>query len=241
MKVYIVEDMNAGAELGYTLIRKEFDQGNLNVFGLATGSTPVTLYKKFAESDIDFSNTIAINLDEYIGIGHDHEQSYDHFMRQNLFNAKPFKKTYLPDGLNEDAAAECAAYDAIIKENPIDVQVLGIGSNGHIGFNEPGASFDSYTEKVALAPETIQANARFFDSIDEVPKFAYSMGIKSILGAKKIVLFAYGAAKADAIYKMLEEAPTTDLPASALQNHDDVIVIIDKEAASKLDASKYNN
>ena len=240
MKVYIVEDVNAGAELGYSIIRKEMDEGRLNVFGLATGSTPVSLYKKLADSDVDFSNTVAINLDEYIGIGHDHEQSYDYFMRQNLFNAKPFKKTYLPDGLNEDAQAECAAYDAIIAENPIDVQILGIGTNGHIGFNEPGASFDSHTEKVALAQETIEANARFFDNIDDVPKFAYSMGIKSILGAKKIILFAYGAAKADAIYKMLEETPTTDLPASALQNHDDVIVIIDKDAASKLDADKYS-
>lgn len=240
MKVYIVEDMNAGAELGYSIIRKEFDEGRLNVFGLATGSTPVTMYQKFTESDVDFSNTIAINLDEYIGIGHDHEQSYATFMRNNLFDVKPFKKTYLPNGLNEDAKAECDAYDAIIAANPIDVQVLGIGTNGHIGFNEPGASFDSLTEKVALAQETIEANARFFDNIDDVPKFAYSMGIKSILGAKKIVLFAYGEAKADAIYKMLEETPTTDLPASALQNHDDVIVIVDKAAASKLDADKYN-
>lgn len=241
MKVYIVDNMDAGAELGYSIIRKEMDQGSLNVFGLATGSTPVTLYKKLAESDIDFTNTIAINLDEYIGIGHDHEQSYDNFMRKNLFDAKPFKKTYLPDGLNTDAKAECEAYDAIIAANPIDVQILGIGTNGHIGFNEPGASFDSLTEKVALAQETIEANARFFDSMDDVPKSAYSMGIKSILGAKKIILFAYGEAKADAIYKMLEEAPTTDLPASALQNHNDVIVIVDKAAASKLDASKYNN
>lgn len=240
MKVYIVEDMNAGAQLGYTIVREAMEQGKLNVFGLATGSTPVTFYKKLVESDLDFTNTVAINLDEYIGIGHDHEQSYATFMRNNLFEAKPFKKTYLPDGLNPDAKAECDAYDAIIAEHPIDVQILGIGTNGHIGFNEPGASFDSLTEKVALAQETIEANARFFDSMDEVPKFAYSMGIKSILGAKKIILFAYGEAKADAIYNTLEETPTTNVPASALQNHDDVIIIVDKAAASKLDASKYN-
>ncbi len=240
MKLYVVDNMEAGAQLGYDLIRKEIDAGKLNVFGLATGSTPVTLYKKFVESDVDFTNTIAINLDEYIGIGHDHEQSYDHFMRQNLFNAKPFKKTYLPNGLEEDAQKECDAYNKIIEENPIDVQILGIGTNGHIGFNEPGASFDSLTEKVALAEETIEANARFFEDKNDVPRFAYSMGIKSILSAKKIFLFAYGEAKADAIYKMLEEEPSTNLPASALQNHDDVVVIVDKAAASKLDLSKYN-
>ena len=238
MKLHIVKDKEAGANLGYDIVREIYNQGDLNVFGLATGSTPITFYEKLRNSDMDFTDTVAINLDEYMGIGHDHPQSYDYFMRQNLFNEKPFKKTYLPDGL-EDAEKECASYNKIIEENPIDVQILGIGTNGHIGFNEPGASFDSLTEKVALAPETIEANARFFENKEDVPKFAYSMGIKSILSAKKIILFAYGEAKADAIYRLFEEAATTDLPASALKNHPDVTVIVDDAAASKLDKSKY--
>lgn len=238
MKLHIVENNQAGADLGYKLIREEFDKGAIKVFGLATGSTPVNLYKKFVESDIDFSNTISINLDEYKGIGKDHDQSYDYFMRKNLFDAKPFKVNYLPDGLAEDAQAECARYDAIIAENPIDLQILGLGTNGHIGFNEPGTSFDSLTEVVDLTEETIEANARFFADRNDVPKTAISMGIKSILSAKKIVLFAYGAAKADAVHAMIEKAPSTDLPASALQNHPDVTIIVDKEAASKLESQK---
>lgn len=239
MKLHIVENNQAGADLGYKLIREDFDKGLVKVFGLATGSTPINLYKNFVESDIDFSNTVSINLDEYKGIGKDHDQSYDYFMRKNLFDAKPFKVNYLPNGLAEDGKAECARYDAIIAENPIDLQILGLGTNGHIGFNEPGTSFDSLTEVVDLTEETIEANARFFANKNDVPKTAISMGIKSIMSAKKIILFAYGAAKADAVYKMLEEAPSTDLPASALQNHPDVTIIIDKEAASKIDAKKY--
>ena len=234
MKIYVVENNQAGADLGYKIIRKEFDAGNLNVFGLATGSTPINLYKNFVESDIDFTSTISINLDEYYGIGKDHDQSYDYFMRQNLFNAKPFKVNYLPDGLAKDVDAECKRYDAIIEANPIDIQILGLGTNGHIGFNEPGASFDSLTEMVDLTEETIEANARFFADKNDVPKTAISMGIKSIMSAKKIILFAYGTAKAEAVFKMLEEAPSTDLPASALQNHPDVTIIIDTEAASLL-------
>lgn len=239
MKLYIVKNNQAGADLGYKIIREDFDKGAIKVLGLATGSTPLNLYKNFVNSDIDFTDTVSINLDEYKGIGKDHDQSYDFFMRKNLFNSKPFKVNYLPDGLAADAEAECKRYDAIIDENPIDLQILGLGTNGHIGFNEPGASFDSLTQVVDLAEETIEANARFFANKEDVPKEAISMGIKSILSAKKIVLFAYGSAKADAVYKMLEEAPSTNLPASALQNHPDVTIIVDTEAASKLDAKKY--
>ncbi len=239
MKLFVVKDNQEGAELGYNIIREALVSGNLNVFGLATGSTPISLYDRITASDLDFTNVVSINLDEYIGIGADHIQSYNYFMNKHLFGKKPFKANYLPNGLEEDAAKECARYDQIIAENPIDIQILGIGENGHIGFNEPGASFDSLTEKVALTESTIIANSRMFDSIDEVPKFAYSMGIKSIMTAKTIILFAYGEKKADAIYKMMEETPTEALPASALQNHDNVIVIVDEQAASKLDVTKH--
>ena len=239
MKLKVVENAQKGAQLGYEIISDAMKANKIDVLGLATGSTPVKMYELLSQSDLDFTDVVSINLDEYIGIGKDHDQSYHHFMNENLFNAKPFKKNYLPDGLEEDVEKECKRYDTIIEENPIDLQVLGIGGNGHIGFNEPGASFDSLTEKVALAPDTVEANARFFASKDDVPKYAYSMGIKSIMSAKSILLFAYGQGKQDAIKALFEGEITEDVPASALRNHPDVTVIVDKEAAGKIDLSKH--
>ena len=239
MKLIVVDNAIEGAKQGFEIISDAMKAHEIKVLGLATGSTPVKMYELLSKSDLDFSDVVSINLDEYIGIGKDHDQSYHHFMNENLFNAKPFKKNYLPDGLEEDVEKECKRYDTIIEETPIDLQVLGIGGNGHIGFNEPGASFDSLTEKVALAPATVEANARFFASKDDVPKFAYSMGIKSIMSAKKIVLFAYGEGKQDAIKGLFEGEITEDLPASALRNHPNVIVVVDKAAAGKLDLSKH--
>lgn len=234
MNVIIVENKHEGAKKGFEIIKNELENEGLSVLGLATGSTPEEMYALIRESDLDFSDVVSINLDEYIGLAPDHEQSYHSFMEKNLFSAKPFKESHLPNGLEEDAEKECARYNKIIEENPIDLQILGLGTNGHVGFNEPGASFDSLTEKVELAESTIEANSRFFESKDEVPRHAYSMGIKSILSAKKIVLFAYGEAKADAVQKMIEGPVTEDLPASALQTHNDVTIVIDKAAASKL-------
>lgn len=234
MKLHIVKDNQVGAELGYSIIKEAKEAGKLNVFGLATGSTPVTFYERLVASDLDFTDTISVNLDEYVGIGADHNQSYHYFMNQHLFSKKPFKANYLPNGLNENAEEECKRYDEIIANNPIDIQILGIGENGHIGFNEPGTPFESTTSKVELTESTILANARMFDSIDDVPRYAYSMGIQSIMGAKKIILFAYGEKKADAILATLEGPVVESLPASILQQHDDVIVICDEAAASKL-------
>ncbi len=234
MKKIIVKDNIEGAKVGFEIVKEALENNQLNVFGLATGSTPESFYKLLRESDLDFTNTVSVNLDEYVGLEPTHNQSYNYFMKQNLFDAKPFKANYLPNGAAADTAEESAKYEKIMENNPIDLQILGIGSNGHIGFNEPGASFDSVTREVNLVEETIQANSRNFDSIDEVPKTAISMGIASILKAKKIILFAYGKNKAEAIRRMIEEAPTTDLPASALQNHPDVTIIIDEDAASKL-------
>lgn len=234
MKLHIVDNNLVGAELGYKIIEHGLHHDNVKVLGLATGSTPITLYERLVASDLDFSQTVSVNLDEYVGIGSDHEQSYHYFMHKHLFNQKPFKVSYLPNGLNADAQDECARYDAIIEANPMDIQILGIGENGHIGFNEPQTPFDSKTSKVALTESTILANARMFDSIDDVPKFAYSMGIQSIMSSKKIVLFAYGAKKAEAIKGTVEGPISIDLPASALQNHPDVTIICDAEAASLL-------
>lgn len=234
MKKIIVKDNIEGAKAGFEIIQEELNANNLNVFGLATGSTPVSLYELLRASDLDFSKTVSINLDEYLGLEPTHPQSYNHFMKENLFDAKPFKANYLPDGSNTDGEEESAKYEKILADNPIDLQILGIGTNGHIGFNEPGSDFDSLTRVVDLVEDTINANARFFESKDDVPTQAISMGIGSILKAKKIILFAYGENKADAIQKMIEETPTTDCPASALQNHRDVTIIMDTKAASKL-------
>ena len=236
MKLFLVEDNQAGAELGYEIIEKSLKQGDVKVMGLATGSTPITLYERIVASDLDFSDIVSVNLDEYVGIGADHDQSYNYFMNKHLFSKKPFKANYLPNGLNTNAEEECARYDAIIEANPIDIQILGIGENGHIGFNEPGSSFDSKTSKVTLTESTILANARMFEKVEDVPHYAYSMGIHSIMQSKKIILFAYGAKKAEAIRATLEGPVDESMPASILQKHEDVIIICDKEAASTLSA-----
>jgi glucosamine-6-phosphate deaminase len=151
-------------------------------------------------------------------------------MNEKLFNKKPFKETFVPNGL-ADADVECARYDKIIAEHPVDIQILGIGGNAHIGFNEPGTPFDVTTHKVALTEETIEANKRFFDKAEDVPRFAYSMGIKSIMEAKEIILMAYGESKAEAIKATVDGEITEDVPSSILQKHDNVVLIVDEEAA----------
>lgn len=210
------------------------------VLGLATGSSPEGIYSQLIEwykkGDLDFSLTKSVNLDEYKGLAPDNDQSYNYYMHQHLFdhvNIKP-ENTNLPNGLEADSDKECARYDGVIRSmGGVDLQLLGIGGNGHIGFNEPSDAFDKGTHCVALAESTIQANARFFKSIDEVPRFAYSMGIQTIMQAKKIVLVASGESKADAVYKMAYGPITPSVPASVLQLHPDVIVVADEAALSK--------
>ncbi|AKP65959.1 glucosamine-6-phosphate deaminase [Levilactobacillus koreensis] len=234
MNVQVVSDKQAGGQAGFKVFEQALANG-AKVLGLATGSTPVTIYEQLVASDLDFSQLTSVNLDEYVGLTADHPQSYHYFMQQHLFNAKPFANSYVPDGTNADAAAETKRYDAIIKENPIDLQLLGLGQNGHIGFNEPGTDPESTTHKVALTESTIAANARFFDNADEVPRFAYSMGVGSILKAKQILIVAYGEAKAAAVAAMIQGPVTPDVPASYLQTHPNVTVILDEAAASQLD------
>ncbi len=231
MKVIKVKDKVEGGQKAFDIIKEGLEQG-AKVFGLATGSTPETLYEALTESDLDFSDKIAINLDEYIGLEQSHPQSYHYFMNDKLFNQKPFKETHIPNGMAGEE--ELARYDQVLEDNPIDIQILGIGTNAHIGFNEPGTSFDSKTQKVSLTQETIESNKRFFDSEDDVPKHAYSMGIDSIMGAKKIILLAYGENKAEAVANTVNGPVTEEVPASVLQNHPDVIVIVDEAAASNL-------
>lgn len=233
MKVIIVKDNVEGGKEGYKLFADAKKNG-VTTFGLATGSTPITTYQEIIKSDLDFTDSISINLDEYVGLPEDSDQSYDYFMHENLFNAKPFKHSYLPNGRAADLEAEAKHYDQVIEDNPIDLQILGIGRNGHIGFNEPGTPADSTTHKVSLTQSTIDANARFFEHEEDVPRYAISMGLASIMKSKHILIEAYGEDKADAIKGMIEGPVTTDLPASVLQNHDNVTVIIDEAAASKL-------
>lgn len=233
MNVILVNNADEGGKKAFEIIKEGIEKG-ATTFGLATGSTPEAMYRYIVASDLDFSDKTSINLDEYVGLSGDNEQSYRYFMNKHLFNEKPFKDTFVPNGKAEDLEAECKRYDEVIATHPIDIQVLGIGQNGHIGFNEPGTPFDVTTQVVELTESTINANKRYFEKVEDVPTHALSMGIGSIMKSKKIILMAFGATKAEAIKGMLDGEITTDLPASVLQNHQDVVVIIDEEAASKL-------
>lgn len=234
MKIIRVQNQIEGGQVAFSLLKDEMAKG-AKTLGLATGSTPLAFYDEIGKSDLDFSDMTSVNLDEYVGLAADNDQSYHYFMQENLFRAKSFKESFLPNGLASDLQEETRRYDQVIAEHPIDFQILGIGHNGHIGFNEPGTSFDVTTHVVNLTEDTIKANSRFFDSIDDVPKQAISMGIQSIMQSKMIVLMAYGQGKADAIKQMIEGPVTEDLPASVLQKHPNVVVIVDEAAASALD------
>ena len=235
VKRQIIRVANAeeGGKKAFELIKEGMNNG-AKVLGLATGSTPETLYKEMTASDVDFTEMTSVNLDEYVGLGGEDEQSYRYFMNKHLFDKKPFKETFVPNGKAEDLDAASAEYEKIIDAHPVDIQILGIGQNGHIGFNEPGTPLDSLTHVVELTESTINANKRYFDKVEDVPTRAVSMGIGSIMKGKKMILMAYGEAKAEAIKGMIDGPVTTDMPASALQNHQDVVVIIDDAAASKL-------
>ncbi len=209
------------------------------VLGLATGSSPIGLYKelikKYENGDISFSKVRTINLDEYRGITKDNDQSYYYFMNDNLFSHVDIKaeNTNIPNGENPDAEAECARYDAVIESfGGADIQLLGIGHDGHIGFNEPSDHFEKGTNCIDLTQMTIEANARFFASIDDVPKQAYTMGCGSIMKAKTVLLVANGKAKADIIYKAACGEVTPQIPASILQMHPNAIFVCDDEALS---------
>ena len=211
------------------------------VLGLATGSSPVGLYKKMIadhkSEGTSYKDIRSWNLDEYVGIPHTHEQSYYTFMHENLFDHIDIKEenVHVPCGEGDNIEQNCIDYEKSMEGVTVDLQVLGIGSDGHIEFNEPGTPFDSLTHIMDLTEQTRQDNARFFDNdINQVPTHAITMGLASIMRARKIVLIATGANKADAVYGMIKGELTTDCPASILQTHPDVTVVLDKEAASRL-------
>ena len=215
------------------------NKNNNCVLGLATGSTPEGVYKLLVEAynkkEVSFKNVKSYNLDEYVGLEETHNQSYRYFMNSHLVNHIDIKleNTHIPS--NKDDENNLEIYDQKIKEaGGIDIQILGIGSNGHIAFNEPGTSFNSNTHIVTLKESTISANSRFFNSIDEVPKHAITMGLNSIMQAKRIILIAFGKNKQEAIYKMMALDPSEELPASILQNHPNVTIYCDEDAASLL-------
>ena len=212
-----------------------------SVFGLATGSTPIGMYKLFIkwckEGNMNFSKVSTVNLDEYVGLPATHDQSYRYFMNDNLFDHINIDKTKtdVPDGMAADIDAECKRYDEVIKsKGKVDIQLLGLGQNGHIGFNEPSDAFSEGTNVVTLTESTREANKRFFKSIDEVPKKAITMGLGSILKASKVVMVANGKAKADAVAMMVNGPISPKCPASILRYHEDFVLVVDEEAASKI-------
>lgn len=209
--------------------------------GLATGSSPVGTYEqlieRFKDGDLDFSRITSVNLDEYKGLAPDNDQSYRYFMNTNLFNHVNIDKahTFVPDGLEPDAEKACREYDEIIENvGGIDLQLLGLGHNGHIGFNEPADSFSKGTNCVDLTESTIEANKRFFESEADVPRQAYTMGIRTIMLAKKILVVVSGKDKAEILKKVVCGPVTPEVPASVLQLHPNVTIVADSEACSLL-------
>ncbi|MBR6737650.1 MAG: glucosamine-6-phosphate deaminase [Clostridia bacterium] len=240
MKVIVCKNYDEMSAKAYEVMKEVLSSKDNAILGLATGSTPIGLYKEmikdYKAGNVSYKNVSSVNLDEYIGQGVGDEQSYVEFMRNNLFNHVDIDlaKTDLPCGKAEDMQAECDRYNAKLASISVDIQVLGIGGNGHIGFNEPGTPFGSVTHVVDLTERTISDNARFFNSIEEVPTQAISMGIKNVMNAKKILLLASGTNKADAIYATVKGEVTETVPASILQLHPDCYIIVDEAAASKL-------
>ena len=241
MRIITVENYGemskkAAAMMGSQLILKPD-----SVLGLATGDTPLGMYeeliKMYNNKEIDFSEAKTFNLDEYYGINKENSQSYHYYMIKNLFNHINIKieNINIPNGMAEDIEQECLDYEKKISATGgIDIQVLGIGVNGHIGFNEPDVNFEAQTHLVNLDEKTIESNSRFFESIQEVPTKAISMGIKTIMHSKKVILLANGISKAEAIAKTVKGKISPEVPASILQLHQDVTIIVDKQAGSKI-------
>lgn len=237
VKVIRVKDYEAMSEKAGELVLELVKNKPDAVLGLATGSTPEGLYQLLIDDHkqkgTSYQNITTFNLDEYIGLDGDHHQSYRYYMNEKLFKHIdiPLAQTYIPDGKATDLVRECERYEALLKEKGgVDLQILGIGTNGHIGFNEPHTPFNSRTHVVELEESTRQANARFFASIDEVPTHAITMGVATILESKTIILLASGESKQEAITRLLTEPPSEAFTASALLNHPDVTVIADAAA-----------
>ncbi|MBQ7433970.1 MAG: glucosamine-6-phosphate deaminase [Lachnospiraceae bacterium] len=241
MKIKIAEDYYQMSRIAANIISAQIIIKPDCVLGLATGSSPIGTYNQlvrwYEKGDLDFSEVTTINLDEYKGLSPNNPQSYRYFMNHHLFDRVNIQKsrTYVPDGLEADAEKACADYNAILKNcGGIDLQLLGLGRNGHIGFNEPGAAFEKETHCVNLTQSTIDANSRFFSSEEEIPKQAYTMGIKSIMQAHKILVIVNGIQKAEIVKQAFFGPIPPQVPASVLQLHPDVTLVADKEALSLL-------
>lgn len=220
--------------------KEKINSNNHIILGLATGTTPIPLYKNliafYEHKALSFKHVKTFNLDEYIGLPKTHEQTYFNFMRTHLFNHVDINldNTFIPSVDEKSEVESILYYQNLLKDNQIDIQLLGIGSNGHIGFNEPGTSFESTTHIIKLALNTRKDNARLFNSIDEVPTHAITMGIKEIMYAKEIIVIATGKNKAEAVYQMIKGQINEQVPATILQKHPNVMVYLDQDAASKL-------
>ena len=246
MRLIVCDNQQDIAAIGADMIAEVIKSNPAAVLGLATGSTPVPMYqeliRRYQAGELDFSTVRSVNLDEYYPLAPDNDQSYRYFMNHQLFDYVNIDKnnTHVPDGLAKDPAASCAEYEQLIRElGGIDIQVLGIGGNGHIGFNEPAEALDPLTHLTDLTEDTIRANARFFESEADVPRHAVTMGIGTILSARRILLIATGAAKAKAIATVLSGKLTTGCPASLLNLHDDVTILCDTAAVSLCDPALF--
>ncbi|MHB9926564.1 glucosamine-6-phosphate deaminase [Clostridium botulinum] len=241
MRIIVVDNYEEMSKKAAAMVASQVILKPDSVLGLATGDTPIGMYKEiiniYKNQKMDFSKARTFNLDEYYGLNRENPQSYYYYMMNNLFNHVNIDKNNIniPNGMADNIEIECKEYERKIdKAGGIDLQILGIGVNGHIGFNEPNISFESETHLVNLNEKTIESNSRFFSSKEEVPTKAISVGIKSIIHSKKIILLACGSAKSDAVSKTINGKINPNIPASILQLHRDVVVIVDKEAASKL-------
>lgn len=239
-------DYEAMSRVAADLIEAQVQVKPNSVLGLATGSTPLGIYqeliRRHQEGRLDFSKVITFNLDEYVGLPATHEQSYHYFMHHHLFDHLnvPPQHVYIPSGTVHDFATYCEWYEAQIREaGGIDLQLLGIGRDGHVAFNEPGSSLGSRTRLKTLTEQTVRDNARFFESEEEVPRFAVTMGVGTILEAQRLVLTASGEEKAEPIAQCIEGPVTAQVTASALQLHRDVVIVIDEAAASQLEHVDY--
>lgn len=246
MRILVCKNYDEMSKKAAQMILSQVTLKPNSVLGLATGSTPVGMYKQlvkmYNDKQIDFSEISTFNLDEYYNLPKENNQSYDYFMKENLFNYIniPKENINIPNGMAKDVEAECERYDKSIKDcGGVDIQVLGIGHNAHIGFNEPTINFERGTHLVDLKQSTIEANARFFYKEENVPKKAITMGTGSIFKARKIMLLACGESKAQAIYNTVYGKVVPEVPASILQFHNDIVLILDEEAASKLKPEDY--
>lgn len=241
MKIYKAKDYKDMSRKAAKIISAQVIMKPNCVLGLATGSTPIGTYDQLVEwynkGDLDFSEVTTVNLDEYKGLPRTNDQSYYYFMHQHLFdrvNIDP-ERTNVPNGMEPDAEKECGRYEELIRSlGGVDLQLLGLGHNGHIGFNEPGEAFEKETHCVDLTESTIEANKRFFASADDVPKQAYTMGIKTIMQAKKILIVVNGENKADIVERAFFGPVTPEVPASILQLHNDVTLVGDEAALAKI-------